>query len=114
MLNRIRITKAYDNDSIRWRAMCTVVNKYFFQERSLTFKAIYSNSNKLKGFEICRPGSSSVIGYVDVRDYLLYFIYRKKVDSQAVNLRSDRFDTQETAAVRYVGHGMFEYRGVIR
>ena len=114
MVNRIRITKANDYDGIRWRAMCTVVNIRFFQEKSLTFKAIYSNSNKLKGFEICRPGSSSVIGYVDAVDYLLYFINRKKVNSQVINLRSERFKTQETAVIRYEGSGTFEYGGVLR
>lgn len=112
---RIRITNTYDYDDIRWRAMCTVVNMRFFpEEDSLTFKAVYSNTNKLKGFEIRRPGSTSVIGYIDARDYVLYFIDKRKVDPKTINLRSTRYKEGETAVVRYVGSGMFEYGGVIK
>lgn len=115
MENRIRITNSYDYDNIRWRAMCTVVNIRFFpEEESLTFKAIYSNTNKLKGFEIRRPGSTSVIGYIDARDYLLYFIDKRKVNPKTINLRSTRYKEAETDVVKYVGSGCFEYRGVIR
>lgn len=106
---RIRILNARDYDNIRWRAMCTIVNIRFFQERSLTFKTIYSNSDKLKGFEIKQPGSTSIIGYMDAREYLLYFIDKRKVQPKAVNLRSERYKEKETAAVRYIGGGMFEW-----
>lgn len=106
---RIRILNARDYDNIRWRAMCTIVNIRFVQERSLTFKAIYSNSNQLKGFEIRKPGSTSVIGYMDARDYLLYFIDKRRVNPKVVNLRSERYKEKETAAVRYIGGGMFEW-----
>lgn len=108
MENRIRILNARDYDHIRWRAMCTIVNIRFFQESSLTFNAIYSNSDKLKGFEIRKPGSTSVIGYMDSREYLLYFIDKRKVQPKAVNLRSELYKEKETAAVRYIGGGMFE------
>lgn len=112
---RIRVTNTYDYDNIRWRAMCTIVNIRFFpEEESLTFKAIYSNTKKLKGFEIRRPGSTSVIGYIDARDYVLYFIDKRKVDPKTINLRSTRYKEAETAVVRYVGSGMFEYGGVIK
>lgn len=104
----IRILNARDYDNIRWRAMCTIVNIRFFQERSLTFKAIYSNSDKLKGFEIKQPGSTSVIGYMDARDYLLYFIDKRKVNPKAVNLRSERYKLEDTNRFRYIGSGMFE------
>lgn len=106
---RIRILKARDYDNIRWRAMCTIVNIRFFQKSSLTFKAIYSNSNKLKGFEIEQPGSTSVIGYMDTREYLLYRIDKRKVHPYAINLRSERYKEVETATVRYIGGGMFEW-----
>lgn len=108
MENRIRFLNVRDYDNIRWRAMCTIVNIRFFQERSLTFKAIYSNSDKLKGFEIRKPGSTSVIGYMDTRDYLLYFIDKRKVSPKTVNLRSERYKTEDTYRVRYIGSGMFE------
>ena len=112
--NRIRLTQVYFDDYVCWRPMCAIVNNRFFQERSLTFKAIYSNRNKLKGFEVRRAGSRSVIGYIDARDYMLYFINRKKVNSQVINLSSPFYTTEETTVVRYVGNGMFEYGGVIR
>lgn len=107
---RIRILNARDYDNIRWRAMCTIVNIRFFQERSLTFKAIYSKSGKLKGFEIRRAGSSSVLGYIDARGYLLYFINKRKVDSKAINLRSERYKEKDSEAIRYLGCGFFEWR----
>lgn len=108
MVCRIRILNVRDYDNRRWCAMCAIANIRFFQESSLTFKAIYSNSNKLKGFEIKQPGSTSIIGYMDARDYLLYFIDKRKVQPKAVNLRSERYKEEETAVVRYVGSGMFE------
>lgn len=112
---RIRITNAHDYDNIRWRAMCTIVNIRFFpEEESLTFKAVYSNTNKLKGFEVRRPVSTSVIGYIDAREYLLYFIDKRKVKPKTINLRSERYKEAETTVVRYVGSGMFEYGGVVR
>lgn len=110
MENRIRITNSYGYDSDRWRAMCRIVNIRFFpEEYSLTFKAVYSNSNKLKGFEIRRPGSTSVIGYIDTVNYVLYFIDRRKVNPKTINLRSERHKEKNTAAVRYIGGGMFEW-----
>lgn len=114
MLYRIRITNTYHEDNIRWHAMCAIVNIRFFQEKSLTFKALYSNTNKLKGFEIRRPGSTSVIGYLDARSYILYFINKRKVSPKTIDLWAESFKERETAVVRYVGSGMFEYKGVIR
>ena len=115
MVNRIRITNSYGYDSVGWRAMCTIVNIRFFpEEDSLTFKAVYSNTNKLKGFEIRRPGSTSVIGYLDARSYILYFINKRKVDPKTIDLFAESFKERETAVVRYLGNGIFEYKGVIR
>ena len=110
MVNRIRIRNSYGYDSDRWLAMCRIVSMRFFpEEYSLTFKAVYSKSNKLKGFEVRKPVSTSVIGYMDTRDYLLYFIDKRKVNPKVVNLRSERYKEKDTAAVRYIGGGMFEW-----
>lgn len=110
MEKKIRLMKCTDTDLRRWRPMCQIVAIRFFVEESLTFKAIYSNTYRLKGFEIRRPGSTSVIGYLDARTYLLYFINKRKVYWKSIDLSSICYTSLVTSLVRYTGNGMFEMR----
>lgn len=109
MEQRIRMTHTDELDREMWRDMCCVAGKLIYSGyKSLTFKGIYSNSGKLKGFEISAAGSSSVIGFINSRIGCLYIINRRYVMKKYVNLFSSHYDLEEHPFIRYIGNGMFE------
>lgn len=109
MEQRIRMTHTEALDREMWRDMCCVAaNMIYAGYESLTFKGIYSNSNKLKGFEIRAARSSSMIGFIDSRTGFLYILDRRQVKGKRVDLFSPHYDGERSSLTRYIGYGMFE------